>query len=250
MRSILQRVDWYLTAASQSRFHQLATLRTLEPHLLNDIGVTPIEALRGKLKDNSEDNQIFGRNTSRFDSATLHIRPAQDGDMAAVQEIYAYHVLNGIASFEEQAPSLDEMRARRAAVLAAGLPYLVAEMNDDVVGYAYATLYRPRPAYRFTVEDSVYIANGLSGYGIGSALLGELIRHCEAGPWRQMVAIIGNSGNTGSLKLHGRLGFENIGTLRSAGFKFGQWVDTVLMQRPLGQGNLCDPATATAGKSC
>jgi L-amino acid N-acyltransferase YncA len=137
----------------------------------------------------------------------LHIRDAVDGDMPSVQSIYAYHVLNGIASFETDVPSLNEMMARRAGVLAAGLPYLVAVMNGRVVGYSYATVYRPRPAYRFTVEDSVYIANGLAGRGIGSSLLLELVRRCEAGSWRQMIAIIGNSSNTGSLKLHERLGF-------------------------------------------
>jgi L-amino acid N-acyltransferase YncA len=167
----------------------------------------------------------------------ITLREAAETDMAAVQDIYSHHVLNGLASFEETPPSVDEMRARRAGVLQLGLPYLVAVLDGQVVGYSYATAYRPRPAYRFTVEDSVYVAEGLAGRGIGSVLLGELIARCEAGPWRQMLAVIGDSGNAGSIGLHRRLGFAPIGTLRSAGFKFGRWVDTVLMQRPLGPGD-------------
>jgi L-amino acid N-acyltransferase YncA len=143
------------------------------------------------------------------------IRDAAEADMAAVQAIYSHHVLHGLASFEETPPGVD----------------------GQVVGYSYATAYRPRPAYRFTVEDSVYVAAGLAGRGIGSALLGELIARCEAGPWRQMLAVIGDSGNAGSIGLHRRHGFAPAGTLRSVGFKFGRWVDTVLMQRPLGPGD-------------
>lgn len=164
------------------------------------------------------------------------VRDATDGDMADVQGIYTHHVLNGLATFEEVPPTADEMRSRRAAVLAAGLPYLVAEMDGRVVGYCYATSYRPRPAYRHTIEDSVYVADGLRGRGIGLVLLQELIARAEAGPWRQMIAVIGNSGNAGSIALHRRMGFEMVGTLKSVGFKLGQWVDTVLMQRPLGPG--------------
>jgi len=153
--------------------------------------------------------------------------------MAAVQAIYAYHVLHGSASFEETPPSVDDMVGRRDAVLKAGLPYLVAERQGRVVGYAYATPYRPRPAYRHTIEDSIYVEHGLNRLGIGRALLVELIQRCEQGPWRQMLAVVGNSENTGSLALHERLGFRIVGTLKSVGFKFGQWVDTVLMQREL-----------------
>lgn len=167
----------------------------------------------------------------------LTVRDATEADMAAVQAIYSHHVLNGLASFEETPPTVDEMLARRAGVLQLGLPYLVAERDGEIVGYSYATAYRPRPAYRFTVEDSVYVADRLAGRGIGSALLAALIGRCEAGPWRQMLANIGDSGNAASLGLHRRLGFAPIGTLRSTGFKFGRWVDTVLMQRPLGQGD-------------
>jgi phosphinothricin acetyltransferase len=156
--------------------------------------------------------------------------------MAAVQGIYAHHVLRGLATFEEEPPSTEELVGRRAAVRALGLPYLVAEIDGKIVGYSYATHYRARPAYRFSIEDSVYVADGLGGRGIGLALLGELIKRCEAGPWRQMIAIIGDSGNAGSIALHRRLGFQMVGTLTGAGFKLGRWVDTVLMQRALGPG--------------
>jgi phosphinothricin acetyltransferase len=170
------------------------------------------------------------------------IRDATEADLPAVLAIYANHVLHGLASFEEMPPRLEEMLARRQAVLDLGLPYLVAEADGDVVGYSYASAYRARPAYRFTVENSVYVADGLEGRGIGRALLGALIARCEAGPWRQMLAIIGNSGNAASIGLHRRLGFEMIGTLRAVGFKHGRWVDTVLMQRALGAGDATPPA--------
>jgi phosphinothricin acetyltransferase len=169
------------------------------------------------------------------------VRDAAESDMPAIQSLYAHHVLHGIATFEEVPPLVAEMAERRASVLKAGLPYLAAESDGQLVGYAYATAYRPRPAYRFTVEDSVYVAHGLDGRGIGSALLRALIERCERGAWRQMLAVIGNSGNAGSIALHRRLGFEPIGTLRSVGFKHGRWVDTVLMQRALGSGDRSAP---------
>ncbi len=168
-------------------------------------------------------------------SAVL-VRDASEADMGAVQAIYAFHVLNGFASFEEVPPDLPEMLERRQSVLALGLPYLVADMEGEVVGYSYASKYRARPAYRFTIEDSVYVRNGLGGKGIGSALLGELIRRCEQGPWRQMIGIIGDSGNASSIALHRRFGFRHLGTIEAAGFKLGRWVDTVFMQRALGAG--------------
>ncbi|MBS9477796.1 GNAT family N-acetyltransferase [Ancylobacter radicis] len=172
--------------------------------------------------------------------STLLVRDATEADMAAVQAIYAHHVLTGTASFEEVPPTLAEMMARRAAVRSHGLPYLVAEVAGEpggaVVGYCYATPYRPRPAYRHTLEDSVYVAPDQAGRGIGSALLAALIARCEAGPWRQMVAVIGDSGNAGSIALHARHGFSHVGVLRDVGFKFGGWLDSVLMQRPLGEG--------------
>ena len=170
------------------------------------------------------------------------VRAAADGDMAAVQAIYAYHVLQGLATFEEIPPSVEELLIRRAVVLARGLPYLVAERGGEVVGYCYATAYRARPAYRFTLEDSVYVGEALGGQGIGTALLAELVRRCEAGHWRQMVAVIGDSANAASIALHRRIGFRRVGTLRAVGFKLGRWVDTVLMQRPLGAGDGTPPS--------
>ncbi|HEU0165545.1 MAG TPA: GNAT family N-acetyltransferase [Thermomicrobiales bacterium] len=173
--------------------------------------------------------------------ANIIIRNAREADMSAVREIYAEHVLHGLATFEEVAPTVEEMISRRAVAATLGLPYLVAERDGEVVGYSYATIYRPRPAYRFTIEDSVYVRDGLGGRGIGSLLLGELIARCEQGPWRQMIAVIGNSENIGSIALHARFGFEHVGILRSVGFKLGRWVDTVLMQRALGSGDAVTP---------
>ena len=161
--------------------------------------------------------------------------------MGVVAAIYAQHVLHGLASFEEVPPSLAEIQTRRASVLQLGLPYLVAELDGRVVGYSYATAYRARPAYRYTIEDSVYVEDGLNGRGIGSALLGELIARCEHGPWRQMLAVIGDSDNLGSIALHRRMGFRHVGNLTSVGFKLGRWVDSVFMQRALGAGDASNP---------
>jgi phosphinothricin acetyltransferase len=162
------------------------------------------------------------------------IRNAFEADVPAIQSIYAHYVLNSLATFEEAPPAVEEITRRRAAVLEAGLPWLVAEVEGTVAGYAYAMLYRPRSAYRFTIEDSVYVAAGAGGRGIGGALLREMIERCESGPWRQMIAVIGDSGNAASIALHERFGFRMVGTFVSVGFKFSRWVDTVLMQRPLG----------------
>lgn len=179
-------------------------------------------------------------------AASVVVRDAAERDMAAVQAIYAHHVTHGLATFEEEPPGVDELQSRRASVLKMGLPYLVAERAGCVVGYSYATSYRPRPAYRFTVEDSVYLADGLGGQGIGRSLLGALIERCEAGPWRQMLAVIGNSANAGSIGLHRSLGFRPAGTLQAVGFKLGRWVDTVLMQRGLGPGAGAPPSGRAA----
>jgi len=173
--------------------------------------------------------------------APFIVRDATDADMAAVQRIYAHNVLHGRASFEETPPTLPEMLERRSNVLGLGLPYLVADVAGEIAGYSYATSYRPRPAYRFTVEDSVYVADSFHGRGIGAALLAALVDRCSAGPWRQMLAIIGNSGNASSIAVHRRLGFEHVGTLKSVGFKLGVWTDTVLMQRSLGAGDTAPP---------
>lgn len=169
------------------------------------------------------------------------VRDATESDMAQVQEIYAGHVLHGLATFEEIPPNVAEMLSRRDAVLAAGLPYLVAESQGLVLGYAYAAAYRPRPAYRYTIEDSVYVRPGHVGKGVGSALLRQLIERCEAGPWRQMLAVIGDRDNAGSIGLHRSLGFQAAGVQRSVGFKLGRWVDTIQMQRALGKGDTVAP---------
>lgn len=178
------------------------------------------------------------------DPDSIAVRDATDADMPAVQQIYAHHVLHGLASFEEQSPSTDELMTRRQALLDIGLPYLVAERHGKVVGYAYAGMYRPRAAYRFTVENSVYVAANQGGRGVGSALLKVLIERCEQGPWRQMLAVIGDSGNAASIALHRRMGFRVVGTFEAVGFKHGRWVDCVLMQRALGHGTDILPAGA------
>ena len=153
--------------------------------------------------------------------------------MASVQAIYSHYVRHDLCSFEEEVPTVEDMQTRRTEVLRRGLPYLVALKNGEVVGYAYASPYRARSAYRHTVEDSIYVANGMHGHGIGKALLRAVIARCTEGGFTQMVAVVGNSANAGSQRLHESLGFETVGVLRSVGFKFGQWVDTVLMQRAL-----------------
>ena len=169
------------------------------------------------------------------------VRDARPEDMAAMQAIYAAEVLHGLASFEEIPPDATELESRRQAVLAIGLPWLVAERDGRVVGYAYAGPYRARPAYRYTVENSVYVAPGARGGGVARALLAELIARCEAAGRRQMIAVIGDSANAGSIGLHAALGFRHVGTLEAVGFKLGRWVDSVLMQRPLGSGGSTEP---------
>ena len=173
------------------------------------------------------------------------LRDAMRADVAAIHAIYVHHVQHGRASFEEVAPSVDEMQLRFAEVRRKGLPYLVAERAGEVLGYAYASAYRARSAYRFAIEDSIYIDHRRVGEGLGQALLAELVARCETGPWRQMVAVIactaGGEG-AGSLALHERLGFRTVGRLEAVGFKHGQWIDTVLMQRVLGAGATTLPA--------
>ncbi|MCX6612618.1 MAG: GNAT family N-acetyltransferase [Acidobacteria bacterium] len=163
------------------------------------------------------------------------VRPATSADIAAVAAIYGQYVLSGTASFELEAPSVEEMRDRFEAIVGRGLPYLVAiDSSGEVVGYAYAGAYRPRPAYASTVENSVYVHPRFVGKGIGQSLLAELIERCEALGLREMIAVIGDSANLASIRLHERAGFLYAGTLRNVGRKFGKWLDTVLMQRPLG----------------
>ena len=169
------------------------------------------------------------------------IRPSLPADLPAIRDIYAHHVLHGLASFEEVPPDLAEIARRRDDALARGLPHLVAEADGPVVGYAYAGPYRPRPAYRYTVEDSVYVAPDRIGRGTGRALLARLIELCEAAGYRQMVAVIGDSANAPSIGLHAALGFNRVALLPSVGFKFGRWVDIMIMQRPLGPGDTSLP---------
>ncbi|CAG9174201.1 L-methionine sulfoximine/L-methionine sulfone acetyltransferase [Cupriavidus laharis] len=179
------------------------------------------------------------------------IRKAGPADVPAIQAIYAHHVLHGRASFEETPPNVDDMQLRMAEVLRKGLPYLVAERGGEVLGYAYASSYRARSAYRFAIEDSIYIDHRYVGEGLGQALLEALIARCETGPWRQMVAVIACTASgegAGSLAVHERLGFRTVGRLEAVGLKHGQWIDTVLMQRPLGAGNESLPDQAAASR--
>jgi phosphinothricin acetyltransferase len=174
--------------------------------------------------------------------SSIVIRDTRPDDLARIQEIYAHHVLNGLASFEETPPDVAEMTRRFEATRARGLPYLTAEDSElGFLGYAYAGPYRPRPAYRFSVENSVYVAPGLEGQGVGRALLEALIARCTALGLRQMIAVIGNSGHLPSIAFHESLGFTQIGTLRAVGFKFGRWVDSVILQRALGGGGETPP---------
>ncbi|MEX2201226.1 MAG: N-acetyltransferase family protein [Dongiaceae bacterium] len=169
------------------------------------------------------------------------LRPAGPADIVSIQSIYAHHVLYGTASFEEIPPDIAELERRRAVIAALSLPYLVAEHDGAILGYAYLSLYRPRSAYRFTVEDSIYIAPGAEGRGIGRRLLAELICSGTELGMRQMLAVIGDSANRASIVLHERQGFAPVGVFRSVGFKHGRWLDSVLMQRALGPGDTMLP---------
>src|SRR4029077_2361511 len=168
---------------------------------------------------------------------STRIADAAPAHLPAIHRIYAHWVLHGLASFEEVPPEIAEMDRRRLSVQELGLPYLVAHDGGEVLGFAYAGPYRPRSGYRFTVEDSVYVAPGTHGRGIGRRLLSEVIARAESAGRRQMLAVIGDSGNASSIRLHEALGFRRVGVFQSAGFKFGRWVDTVLMQRALGPGD-------------
>jgi phosphinothricin acetyltransferase len=169
------------------------------------------------------------------------IRTCEEGHVAAITTIYAHHVLHGLASFEVEPPSENAMRQRRFDVVGRGLPYLVAECAGEVVGYAYVSPYRLRPAYCHTVENSVYLHPAWVGRGIGRQLMSALLTECEARGLRQIVAVIGDSASYASIGLHKSLGFRKVGVLRSVGFKFGRWVDSVLMQRELGAGDGTPP---------
>ena len=161
------------------------------------------------------------------------IRDATEEDMIAVRAIYAFYVERTAHSFEEVPPTVNEMRRRRADTIAHGLPYLVAEEDGEILGYSYARHFRERSAYRYTIEDSIYVAPFVTGRGIGKALVAGLVERCEALGYRQMIAVIGDSANAGSIGLHRSLGFRQEGVLRGVGFKFGRWVDVVIMHRTL-----------------
>lgn len=169
------------------------------------------------------------------------IRPSTQADLAAITDIYGASVLHGTGTFEIEAPDLAEMSRRRADVLDKGLPWLIAEHGGAVLGYAYANHFRPRRAYRFCLEDSIYLAQDAQGQGVGRLLLAELMARCEALGARQMLAVIGDAQNSGSIRLHAAQGFRHTGVLAASGWKFGRWLDVILMQRALGLGDACDP---------
>ena len=172
---------------------------------------------------------------------TLSIRPATNADIPAITRIYADAVEHGTASFELEPPNEAEMARRMQELTDNGFPNLAADVDGTLAGYAYAGPYRARPAYRFTIENSVYVAPEAQGRGVGRALLKALIEAAERSGYRQMIAVIGDSGQTASIALHAALGFAYVGTLPHVGFKFGRWLDTVLMQRPLGKGSTAAP---------
>ena len=174
--------------------------------------------------------------------SSLEIRPAAEADLPAITAIYEHAVLYGTATFELISPDLAEMTRRFKALTEGGFPYFVGALEGKVVGYAYAGSYRPRPAYRFTVENSVYLDPAIHRRGIGTQLLQKLIADCEARGFRQMIAVIGDSANAGSIGAHIKTGFTLIGTHPDVGFKFGRWLDTVMMQRALGEGGVTLPA--------
>jgi phosphinothricin acetyltransferase len=161
------------------------------------------------------------------------IRASVDSDVPAITEIYRHHVLHGTGSFEIVPPDESEMRGRREKILRAGCPWLVAEMQGDVVGYAYAGPFHTREAYRFTLEDSIYVKHGSSGQGVGGRLLEKLIEACRKSSYKKIVALIGDSANVGSIRIHERCGFQHSGVLKSVGIKQDRWLDVILMQLEL-----------------
>jgi L-amino acid N-acyltransferase YncA len=189
-----------------------------------------------------------GRRFYNLPMSAPEIRPATEADLPAVTDIYEHAVLYGTATFELIPPDLSEMTRRFTSLLDGGYPYFVAALEGRVIGYAYAGPYRPRPAYRFTVENSVYLTPSTHRRGIGLQLLQRLIADCEARGYRQMIAVIGDSANAGSIGVHARCGFAMIGTHPNVGFKFGRWLDTVMMQRALGEGATTLPGATRRAK--
>jgi phosphinothricin acetyltransferase len=174
------------------------------------------------------------------------IRASQESDLAEIAAIYGHHVLHGTGTFEIDPPSLQDMANRRAEVLGRGLPWLVAESQGAIVGFAYCNWFKPRPAYRFSAEDSVYVAPGAEHQGIGRALMARLCAEAERAGVRKLIAVIGDSANLGSIGLHRSAGFEPAGVLDGVGWKFDRWLDVVLMQRTLGPGASSDPGAPCA----
>ena len=170
------------------------------------------------------------------------IRPSQTADLPAITTIYAGHVLGGTGTFEIDPPTQADMAARREDVLAKGLPYLVLVENEQVLGFAYCNWFKPRPAYRFSAEDSIYLAPAAAGRGLGRALLAELVAQAERVGIRKLIAVIGDSANAGSIGVHRSLGFTPVGTLRACGWKFNRWLDVVMMEKALGGGDSTPPA--------
>lgn len=165
------------------------------------------------------------------------IRPSTDADVPQIAAIYAHHVLHGTGTFETTPPTESDMAARRADVLGKGLPYLVAEEDGRVLGFAYCQWFKPRPAYRFSAEDSIYLHPDAAGRGVGKQLLAELAARAEAAGIRKLIAVIGDSNNAGSVGVHGALGFSRVGVFKSCGWKFGRWLDIVLMEKTIGEGD-------------
>jgi L-amino acid N-acyltransferase YncA len=170
------------------------------------------------------------------------IRTSRDSDLPAITAIYAHHVLNGTGTFETTPPTETEMATRRADVLAKGLPYLVIEDSGKVLGYAYCQWFKPRPAYRFSAEDSIYMHPDAAGKGLGKQLLAELERQAEAAGIRKLIAVIGDSANAGSINVHRALGFTHAGAIKSCGWKFERWLDIVIMEKAIGAGDTMPPA--------
>ena len=177
-------------------------------------------------------------------TSPLLIRPSAEADLPAIARIYGHAVLHGTGTFELEVPDEAAMAQRRADVLGKDLPWLVAERDGLVLGYAYANHFRPRRAYRFCLEDSIYLDEGARGHGVGRLLLAELMAQCEARGARQMLAVIGDSANAGSVGVHRACGFEDVGVFKAAGWKFGRWLDVVLMQKALGEGDANAPQDA------
>ncbi len=171
----------------------------------------------------------------------LIIRPSTNADLPAITAIYAHHVLTGTGTFEVDPPSEDDMRSRRADVLSKGLPWLVAVENEMVIGYAYCNWFKPRPAYRFSAEDSIYLSPEAAGKGVGRTLLAELIAQAQQAGVRKLIAVIGDSANAGSIAVHTSAGFQSVGILKSCGWKFDKWLDVVLMDKFLGEADTTSP---------